>query len=225
VAIRSSAPVWLPREPLVALARARLRVRLGARLGFVLTGATCVLVAVLLVAARGASEVAALMSDALVWLGWLGVGPLGLAAANARAVRDRDEGIEALVVARGHDAAALGVARALAVASMAMARMAAPALGLLGWAVLVGAAPPGGLWPLTGALLLAALAVGALVGALSAACGQWGGRRGVSLLVAAVLLPWAVADALGAPGWSLPGAIGSLVELARDAAGGAAPPA
>jgi hypothetical protein len=54
-----------------------------------------------------------------------------------------------------------------------------------------------------------------VLGGLAALCSELGRGRGRALLLAVLLVPWAVGDRAGHPEWSIPGALGrALVVLA-----------
>ncbi|MCA9624083.1 MAG: hypothetical protein KC731_33900 [Myxococcales bacterium] len=192
---------------LIALCRARLARRWGARLGWV--GA--ILVGLAGLAAAPDLEVVegsrALLGGTLRWACWLGAGPLLLSAVAAPAQRDRREGITTLAALRGAPPFQLALARALAVIIEATLRLGAPVL-VLALSLLAQAAAR----PLDVAGVLAAVVVaGALLGAAAAVCGEAAGRRGLAVFLAVVGVPWALADFGIWPAISLPHLVGGVV--------------
>ena len=152
------------------------------------------------------------------WLLWLGVGPLALAIANGRLERDRADGVEALASLRGHDAGALESARMLAAVVQTSLRIGLPSvllcllLALLSWrdavALLVQAM----------GLVVFAMFGGLVVGGAAALCGRVGGRRGRSVLLAVVLIPWVVAAGVQRTEWSLPAVVDLALAATADTA-------
>jgi hypothetical protein len=60
---------------------------------------------------------------------------------------------------------------------------------------------------------------GVTLGGLGAACGRVGHAQGRWLLVAAVVGPWMLADLAGHGAWSIPGALGAVLDFALGARG------
>ena len=204
----------------VALARSRLRGLGGARaaralawlavLGFAGT-------AVVLRVSDGAeAPLSGLVVSATHWIAWLVGAPLALAVAEDRRAFDRREGVEALAAARGLSPTGLESARVLAAMAEIASSMGVPVLALsLLTASLAGAAGV--------ALHRAALGLGAVgfavvagvtLGGLGSACGRLGRARGRWLLAAIVLGPWMLADLAGHGAWSIPGALGAVLDFA-----------
>ncbi|MFO0614597.1 MAG: hypothetical protein U0414_18575 [Polyangiaceae bacterium] len=147
---------------------------------------------------------------------WLCGGLVALSAANQRAWTDRRDGVEILAAMRGVRGRALEVARFASVAlEIARSTLVAPwGVGLLAVA-LAGSASSA----LSRALVLLsvtlfALVEGAVVGAVAYALDRLrpAGARG--LLVAVVVLPWALLDLIGAPGLSVPGFMSGVLGVA-----------
>ncbi len=212
----------MPSASLVALCRYRLGRTLGGRLGRAGPIAVLVVAALMGIALlRGQpySEVRDLVEGAMRWMAWLGAGPLALSIAAAPAERDRADGVELLALIRGWTRTRLAAARVTAAIIAVAARVGPPAVVLC--LLLVAVAPSRALELV--ALGLAAGAFSAIaavvVGVLAAVCGHYGGRRGRGLLLAVVLLPWALSDLLSRPGWSVPGALDAAwTVLSRSAA-------
>ncbi len=194
---------------LVALCRRRLRSQGWARVGWM--GSLVALFVTWVVAAFAQDNQATAIGlsrtiDVGVrWMLWIGVGPLALAAADQPAERDRADGVEQLVCARGGSSMALVRARIIAAMSEACLRLVVPvALA----ALLIAAVTANGSIALHGLrLVLFCALTGCLVGALAALSGLRFGRRGSLMLAAVVLLPLFVAEVLALGDWSLPGAI------------------
>ena len=60
-------------------------------------------------------------------------------------------------------------------------------------------------------VLATSLIAGVMLGVVGAGCGLWGGDRGRIVLLALVILPWAVADQWAMPSLSVPGAIDAAI--------------
>lgn len=211
----------------VALSRARLRTLGGARvartlawlaaLGFAGT-------AVVLRVSDGAdASLSGLVVSASHWIPWLAGAPLALAAAEDRRALDRHDGIEALAAARGLSPVGLESARVLA----AMAEIASViAVPLVVLALVTAALAGGGGIALHRAMLGLgavgfALVAGVTLGGVGSACGRLGRARGRWLLVAVVLGPWMLADLAGHGAWSIPGALGAVLDFALGMRGSA----
>ncbi|MBW2525151.1 MAG: hypothetical protein JRI23_13290 [Deltaproteobacteria bacterium] len=169
-----------------------------------------------LVQSDGAAALPPLLARTVRWSLWLGVGPLALAIANARPERDRADGVEALAALRGISRAHVEVARVLAAVVQTTLRCAVPIVGLCAALALL-------FWQAAPLLLALAvgfcgvsLAAGLVVGGVASLCGRLGGRRGRTLLLAAVLLPWLLAGELGHPFASMPGLLDLVLSAAVD---------
>lgn len=207
----------------VALARARLRGSGGARAARAVTWLVAMgfaAMAVVLRVADGAdAALAGVILTAAPWIAWLAGAPLALAVAEDRRALDRREGVESLAAARGLSPAGLDSARVLAAMAEIAWAIAAPLLGLsLLTAALAG---HGGvaLHRATLGVWTAGFAVvaGVTLGAVASACGRLGRARGRWLLVAVVVGPWMLADLAGHGAWSIPGALGAVLDFALGA--------
>lgn len=152
---------------------------------------------------------------------WLAAGPIALAAANAREQRDATEGIDALVGAFGVTAGALRGARLVAASLACGLAVAIPAIGTALVAAALQAAPLDGVLALRAVPPLAAFAAvaGLLLGLAAVLSDRLTPGRGRSTLVALVVVPWVVADALGWSGASIPGALDAVLGSALAAVG------
>jgi hypothetical protein len=155
------------------------------------------------------------------WSVWLAAGPLLLAAAHHRKLTDRKDGIEALALTRGFTSRALGLSRAAATVRSTWLYIAVPALAASIASLLVA-----GSWAAVRdrALLLGVIGVYASVtalvlGPLAAIADVLSVNRGRTMFLAVLFLPWAVADALGNPSLSVPGALGALLRFGLEIAG------
>jgi len=210
---------------LVALARERLGASSLARFGrggAIAIASGYAVVAVVLRAADGpAAPLAGLVASAAPSIAWIGAGSIALAAAHDRAAVDRRDGIALLAGSRGASSEALAAARVVA-AMIAIGR--GVGLPLIGLALLVAAIAGSASGAARGlAVTLAALVFSAIcgvtLGAVAAACGSLGARRGRSFFVAVVVVPWLLADLAGLGAWSLPGALGAALDTAMRLAG------
>ncbi|MFT3768629.1 MAG: hypothetical protein QM820_24550 [Minicystis sp.] len=207
----------------VALARAQLRASRRARAARI--GAWLVVigfagVAVVVRAGDGAeASLSGVVARAAYWVVWLAGAPLALAAAEDHGAVDRRDGVQALAAMRGVSAAGLGSARVLAAMAEIASTMGVPlfllALLTAGLAGRAGAA----MYRVgvgVGAVAFAVVA-GVTLGGLGAACGRIGRSRGRWLLAAVVLGPWLLADLAGHGAWSIPGALGAVLDFALGA--------
>jgi hypothetical protein len=64
-----------------------------------------------------------------------------------------------------------------------------------------------------------AIVAGVTLGGVGAACGRLGRERGRWLLFTVIAVPWMLADLTGHPGWSIPGALGAVLDFALGARG------
>ncbi len=146
---------------------------------------------------------------------WLCGGLVAISAVNQRAWADRRDGVELLSAMRGVRGRALDAARALSVA-MEIARVTVlPPLvvGLLTIALSGSASSAlSRVWVLLAIVAFAALE-GVVLGAVATLLDRLrpAGARG--LLIAVVILPWAILDLLGAPALSIPGFLGGAFDL------------
>jgi hypothetical protein len=203
----------------VALCRARLFATRAGRLGRTFAALCAVgfaVVAIALHVADGAEALASgLTFTAAQWLAWVAGGALAYAAAEDHAAVDRSEGVEALVAGRGLSTTALASARMLAAMSAVAWVIGSPlALLVLLTAALAGSVPAvihrvgAGL----GAIVFAVVA-GVTLGGVGSACGGVGRARGRWLLLAVVAGPWVLADLAGHGAWSIPGALGAVLDF------------
>lgn len=161
------------------------------------------------------APVGGLLRKAAGAIAWLSGGALALAAARDAATADRQEGVEALVAARGVSASLLGAARTLGATShIGWTIGLPPALLALATAGLA-ADVPGALRRVAAAFALLAWGgvAGVTLGVLAAASARLFGRRGPTVLAAFVLGERLVADALGLGAWSVPGALQAALSL------------
>jgi len=198
----------------VALCRRRLSARFGARLSWVLGGGAAVVALALVVVGGEGLGTRELVVRAVRWIAWLAAPPILLAVAGAPAERDRADGVDVLVGTHGVSPGRLGVARGMAAMVEVAYRIGWPAVALCVLVALVGSA-----WPLLAmlpGLVLFAGWAGLVLGGIAAACGHFAGTRGRSLLLLVVLVPWVIADAWGAAGVSIVGAVDMMLSLFAD---------
>ena len=192
----------------LALCMRRLGGSLGGRLGWL--GA----LAVLLLFGNAAAQAQNVAMDAVRVLCWVAAGPAALSAARSPSDRDREDGIELMVAMRGVSPAALRRTRLVAAAVACAARVTVPALLVaLTYVVVVG-------WRAGGVIVgavVGGLLAGACIGLAGAFCGEVAGKRGRSLLVAVVLLPWIASDLGSLPTPSLVGAVDAGLSLLAEA--------
>jgi hypothetical protein len=119
------------------------------------------------------------------------------------------------VASRGGSSAGLAIARLVAAMTTIARALAIPTLAVA--LAALGTWTPGeGLGRLARGLLCAALFAlsgGVVLGSAASLCERALFRRGRSLLLALVLVPWILADLVGRPGLSIPGALDALVSL------------
>jgi len=204
----------------VALARARLRATGGWRVArasvWMVTAGFAVVALVLRIADGSDAALGGLIVAAAHAVTWLAGAPLALAAARDHRSADRRDGVLALAAARGVSSQSLASARVIAAMAEIAAAVGLPVLLLaLLTAALSGRA--------AAALDRVALGLGAVgfaivagvtLGGLGSACGRVGGARGGWLLFAVVVAPWLLADLAGHGAWSIPGALGAVLDFA-----------
>jgi ABC-type transport system involved in multi-copper enzyme maturation permease subunit len=193
--------------------------RAGRALAWIVAGGAAAVGLVLRASDGPEAVLSGLPLAAAPWITWIGGGALALAAAGDTAGADRREGVEALVAARGFSPASLGAARVLAAMQAVAAAVGVPlvALSIL-LAALAGR--PAAIAHRLGLGLGAAafaLVVGVTLGGAGAIAGSLGRGRGRWLLFAAVAGPWMLADLAGHGAWSIPGALGALLDFALGA--------
>lgn len=197
----------------MALCRHRMRGRIGAKLAWL----AALLAAVVLFALGSAAvdsarlELAGWVTHSARWVAWLAAAPFALSIAHRPAERDREDGIEHLALSSGSSRGELGAARLVAAMQELCVRIALPSMAVtLGLAAMARSAPL-----LAHALLLLVFAfvAAACLGLVTMMAGYYGGARGRWLLVAVIVVPWALSDLWRAPGWSLPGALDALLVL------------
>lgn len=203
----------------VALCRERLRSAGLAQLGRVgAWGVALALGGVAIVSRLGEPlglDARGLVAEAACASFWVAALPIALAAADDRARVDREEGIALLVASRGGSIDGLAIARLVAAMGSVAIALALPtfavALAALGtWS------PGEGFGRLARGLLAAglfALSGGVVLGSAASLCERAALRRGRSLLFGLVLVPWILADLVGRPSLSIPGALDALVSL------------
>lgn len=147
---------------------------------------------------------------------WLCGGLVALSATNQRAWTDRRDGVELLSAMRGVTGRTLEVARVLSVAMEIARAVLVPPLvvGLLTVSLAGSLSSAIARVGVLGVLLLFALVEGIVVGAVASVLDRLrpAGARG--LLVAVVVLPWALLDLIGSPGLSIPGFLSGLLGVA-----------
>jgi hypothetical protein len=204
----------------VALARARLRAGGLARASRTLTWVTALGFAGMAVELRVADGAAASLSGVVVsaahWIVWLVAVPLALAAAEDRRALDRADGVEALAASRGLSLVGMESARVLAAMAEIAASIAVPVLALAVLTAALAGHVGAALHRVTLGLGVAGFAIvaGVTLGGVGAACGRLGRARGRWLLVAVVVGPWMLADLAGHGAWSIPGALGAVLDFA-----------
>jgi hypothetical protein len=202
----------------VALCRGRLADTRAGRAGRTLARLCASGFAVAAVALRVSDGAEASLSGltlgAAHWVVWLAGVPLAYAAAADRASLDRREGVEALAAARGISPASLEAARAVAAMTATTSAIGVPlvllalltaALAGRGSAVLARAG-------LAAGAVIVAVVAGVTLGGVGAICGRVGRARGRWLLFTVLVVPWALADLAGHGSWSIPSAIGAVLE-------------
>lgn len=152
---------------------------------------------------------------------WLCGGLVAISAANQRAWTDRRDGVEVLSAMRGVRGRALEAARALSVA-MEIARVTfLPPLGVGALTIALSGSVSSAVSRVGVLLVVLAFALleGVVVGAVATLLDRLrpAGARG--LLVAVVILPWAILDLVGAPALSIPGFLGGAFDVALRIAG------
>lgn len=176
----------------------------------------CLIGAAMLVESDAAAGVHELVVGATGWLVWLGAGPLALSIAGGRDRQDRADGVELLAAIRGFRHAELEQARFVAALLQVTLRVAVPAAAMcllvasFAWSSSITLVVQAAL------ICLFAIVCGAAIGTTAVLCNRYGGARGRGLLLAVVLLPWAVFAQLGHAEWSLPGALGLALEAVSD---------
>ncbi len=211
----------------VALARARLRSSGGgraARISAVIIFIGFAIAAAVLRSSEGPeAALSSLVGSAARWLGVLAASPVAFATAEDRGARDRADGIDALVASRGVSPGGLESARVVAAMTEIARVIAVPLIAL---AVLV-AAMAGRVstvlnrLSLVGGALGFAIVTGVALGGLGALVGRASGKRGRTVLFAVLILPWILGELAGHSSWSLPGALGALVDFTFGSGRGA----
>lgn len=204
---------------LVSLCRERLRRAPGARFGTAAVVAIAFGFGMVLAFVQqdggAAAALDGMLRSATRWMAWVGGGAIALAAAHDRAAVDRRDGIEALAAVRGARGGALHAARALSAMQMIALVIGVPALVLAVVGAGLSGSMPAGLRVLGVGVGLAVFAgaAGVALGGLAAVSGRVAGARGRLVLVALVLVPWALADLAGNARWSIPGALDTFLFL------------
>jgi hypothetical protein len=208
---------------LVGLCRARLAAtraaRVGRALAWIVAGGAAGVGLVLRASDGPEASLAGLPLAAAPWITWIGGGALALAAAGDTAGDDRRDGVEALVAARGFSPASLAAARVLAAMGAVAAAVGVPLVALSILLAALAGRPAAIVHRLGLGLGAAAFAlvVGVTLGGAGAIAGRLGRGRGRWLLFAAVAGPWMLADLAGYGAWSIPGALGALLDFALGA--------
>jgi hypothetical protein len=203
----------------VALCRGRLlavrSVRAARTLAALFAAGFAVAALVLRVTDGEGASLEGLTITAAHWIVWIAGVPLAFAAAEDHASIDRREGVEALAAMRGVSPTSLDSARALGAMTAVAWAIGAPLAAL---ALLTAALAGGGSAALhriglgVAALAFAGIA-GVTLGGVGSACGRAGRARGRWLLAAILVGPWALADLAGRGAWSIPGALGAVLDF------------
>lgn len=147
---------------------------------------------------------------------WLCGGLVALSASNQRAWTDRRDGVEALSAMRGVRGRALEAARVASVGMEITRAVLVPPLvvGVLTIALAGSASSAVARAGVVGVVALFAMVEGLVVGGVASLLDRLrpAGARG--LLVAVVVVPWALLDLIGAPGLSVPGFLSGLLGFA-----------
>ena len=161
-------------------------------------------------AASGRGDLDYAIVDTIGVTCWIALAPLVLSLANDPVGADRRSGFEVLALSRGHVGVQLAGARVIASSTELALRLLPAVVVALLIAVL------GRSWSLfrvaAGGLGFAIVA-GVTLGLVANVCGALGAKRGRWLLLAVVLIPWALAEMFHLPGWSLPGALGAALAV------------
>lgn len=194
---------------MVSLCRQRIRRRFGARLAWLLALSVALVFGAIGAGADAGTDASVLLGNAMRWLCWVGAGPLVASVALSPRARDRQDGVVALVARHGVAEPRLATGRFIAAATETTLRVLVPALLACAMIAAAGRLHAGPV--LVAGVLATSLLAGASLGALGASCGLWGGERGRLVLVALVVLPWAVADQWSMPALSVPGALDAAI--------------
>ena len=156
------------------------------------------------------------------WIAWIAGAPLAFAAAEDHGARDRRDGVEALAAARGISPTALDSARVLGAMSAVGWTLGAPLAALAIFTAALSGRGSVALHRLgIGLATLAFAGVAAVtLGGIGSVCGRVGRARGRWLLAAVVLGPWVLADLAGRGAWSIPGALGAVLDFLLGGRGG-----
>ena len=208
--IRDAIVAAVSRWALVSLCRTRQSARAGARASWIF-GFLVAIVGIVFLALLKSPPAAVRATGQ--WLLWCTV-PFLLGLASAPRLRDRQDGIEAMVLVRGGRAVELATARTFAAMFGVTLRMLLPALLFA-----LAAASVAGPRALLHAALLSGFAcfAGILLGGIAALSGEAAGARGREFFIAIVLVPWVLADVASEPLWSIPGLLDAgltLIEVA-----------
>jgi hypothetical protein len=194
------------RRAIFKLARHELARRFAARASWVLAIAAALMTLALAAAVGPEARLSDVVLRGVYWMAWLAWTPLVLSATAPVQRRDADA-LAALVVQHGGGLRELAWFRALAFLWACTARVAIPA-SLVALALLSGralASQLAGVWTF-------AILASALLSALVLACRHWGGERARTLLVLAMVVPWAWVR-IGGAGYSIPDALSEALDL------------
>lgn len=215
------------RKALVALARSTLAPRLGVRLSRgVGIGLALWFAAGALVAARDASgdgwTTGFAARGAAFIVGYAGA-TVALSLAGPAKSEEFVRGARQLAQGRGFSSRAFAWAEMAASIRLAGDVVASPIAALaLACILLSRDSSMAALWPSAGATIFGALA-SIILGSLASACRRWGGARARSWLMAVVILPWIIGEALldgrGGEYVSVPGLLTSTWRLLVGAHG------
>ncbi len=168
-----------------------------------------------------AAPVGGLLLRAAGITAWLAAGTIALRASKESAATFRENGVEALVAAAGITPGLLRGARTLGT-TWAIARTVGVPLAALGFATAgLAADVPSALRRMAAAFALLAWSgvVGVTLAALAAAANQLFPRRGQTALIVFVFAERAIAQAMHASAWSIPGALHAALSLLLGATG------
>lgn len=148
---------------------------------------------------------------------------VALSLAGVPKKKDLEQGVQALISARGFSSQTLSRVELLASMRLAAEVIAIPAAVLaLVCALLSGDKDAAALLPILGAAVFGLLAA-LLIGGIAFACRRWAGARPKAALLAAVVLPWIVGNALfanrGGEYASIPGLLAWSFRLLTGGAG------
>jgi hypothetical protein len=156
-----------------------------------------------------------LVARSAALLTWIAGGIAALALAAPPKDAALALGIAALASARGIDDKTIARAEMAATVRLLGEVIVVPVIGIALFVSLIvaGGRLDGAIWPILGSVLFGLVAA-ALLGIVTSACRRWGGRRGRTLLLVVVLVPWLLTGLVlptrGAELLSIPGFLGRI---------------